>query len=173
MPLLTAEEFGALWDDFRHSAFKFEVRDRYSVSSEQESLSRFLADEPDPDRARRPWLARMKTATQQGKRIERVRVVSEPHSDYVRWLLAGGPLNAEAGEDIRYLPRPKTEGSGLPGYDFALFDSRQLVRLHFDENDRPLRHELVTDPAVVVRHCYWRDAAWHYAVPFARYAQQR
>lgn len=167
--LLTPEAFSALWDDFEHTAFKLEVRDRYDVPSEHESLRLFLSGEPDPDRAVRPWLARMKAATQAGKRIERVRVVSEPHSDYVRWLLDGGPLNAEAGEDIRYLPRPHAKEAGLPEYDFALFDSRQLVLLHFDEHDRPLQHELVTDPAVVLRHCQWRDAAWHHAVPYAEY----
>lgn len=169
MPLLTPAEFGELWNSFQHTAFKFEVRDRYDVATEHESLRRFLAGEPDPDRATRPWLARMKAATGQGKRVERVRVVTEPHSDYVRWLLAGTPLNITAGEDIRYLPRPRAAELGLPGHDFALFDSARLVLLNFDARDQPLRHELVTDPKVVLQHCRWRDAAWHHASPFEQY----
>jgi uncharacterized protein DUF6879 len=170
VPLLSPAEFGALWDAFQHAAFKFEVRDRYNVPSEHESLSRFLAGRPDPDRATRPWLAKMRTATGEGKRVERVRVVSEPHSDYVRWLLSGTPLNAAAGEDIRYLPRHLAAGLDLPGHDFALFDSSRLVLLNFDSDDRPLQHELVTDPGTVLRHCQWREAAWHHAVPFEQYA---
>lgn len=172
MPLLSPAEFGALWDTFQHTAFKFEVRDRYNVPSEQESLRRFLAGQPDPARATRPWLAKMKAATGEGKRIERVRVVSEPNSDYVRWLLAGTPLNTAVGEDIRYLPRPRAAGLGLPGHDFALFDSARLVLLNFDSDDRPLRHELVTDPGAVLQHCQWRDAAWHHAVPLEQYSER-
>ena len=169
MLLLTPGEFGALWDTFQHTAFKFETRDRYNVPSERESLQRFLDGQPDPDRATRPWLARMKSATTDGKRVERVRVVSEPHSDYVRWLLAGTPLNTAAGEDIRYLPRQRASDLGLPDHDFALFDSAQVVLLNFDADDRPLQHELVTDPGIVLRHCQWRDAAWHHAMPYEQY----
>lgn len=167
--LLAPGEFNQLWDTFEHTAFKLETRDRYDVPSEQESLRRFLAGQPDPDRAARPWLARMKAATGQGKRVTRVRVVSEPHSDYVRWLLAGTPLNAEAGEDIRYVPRPLADKAGLPERDFALFDSRTLVLLNFDEQDRPLPHELVDDPAEVVRYSRVRDSAWRHAVPYGEY----
>ncbi|MFI6499192.1 DUF6879 family protein [Nonomuraea typhae] len=172
MPLLTPAEFGALWDTFQHTAFKLEVRDQYLVDSEQESLRRFLAGESDPGRATRPWLAKMKAATGAGKRVERVRVVSEPHSDYVRWLLAGNPLNVAAGEDIRYLARPRAAELCLPRHDFALFDSSTVVLLNFDDEDRPRQHELVTDPGVVVQHCRWRDAAWHYAVPYSRYVAE-
>ncbi|MBB5776240.1 DUF6879 family protein [Nonomuraea jabiensis] len=170
MALLTPAEFGALWDAFQHTAFKFEVRDRYDVPSEQESLRRFLAGQPDPERAARPWLAKMKAATGEGKRVERVRVVTEPHSDYVRWLLAGAPLNAAAGEDVRYLPRTHAATLELPDHDFAIFDSARLVLLNFDDQDRPLQHELVTDPDMVLRHCQWRDAAWHHAMPYDQYA---
>lgn len=167
--LLSPVEFGELWDTFRHTAFKYEARDRYDVASEHESLRRFLAGEPDPERATRPWLAKMKAATGEGRRVERVRVVTEPHTDYVRFLLTGTPLNLEAGEDIRYLPRERAAGLGLPMHDFALFDSARLVLLNFDEQDRPLPHELVTDPVAVLRHCQWRDTAWHYAVPYEQY----
>lgn len=29
--------------------------------------------------------------------------------------------------------------------------------------------EVHDDPAIVVKHCYYRDVAWHYAIPFAEY----
>ena len=169
MPLLTPQELTELYDTFEHTVFKLEVRDRYNLAGEQASLRRFLAGEPDPERATRPWLGKMKAATRQGKRVKRVRVVTEPHSDYIRWEIAGTPYNLAAGEDIRYLPRGRAEQVGLPDHDFCLFDSTRLALLHFDENDQPLQHELTTDPAVVVRHCYWRDVAWHYALPYSQY----
>ncbi|MFD1538201.1 DUF6879 family protein [Nonomuraea guangzhouensis] len=172
MPLLAPADFDALWNTFQHTAFKFEVRDRYDVPSEHESLRRFLAGQPDPERATRPWLDRMKAATGQGKRVERVRVLTEPHGDYARWLLAGTPLSTAAGEDIRYLSREHATDLELPEHDFALFDSARLVLLNFDADDRPLRHELTTDPEIVLRHCQWRDAAWHYAEPYEQYAER-
>lgn len=53
-------------------------------------------------------------ATQAGKSITRVRVVTVPHSDYVRWGLTVAPLNIAVGEDVRWLPRHLTGDIGFP-----------------------------------------------------------
>lgn len=110
------------------------------------------------------WLDRIATATSEGRRFARVRVVSLPLTDYSRFgLWCSGHTNA-AGEDIRYLDRGQAQAVGLPHYDYWLFDSCRLAVMHFDdEDDRFLGLDLITDPVTVVQHAYWRDAAWHYA----------
>lgn len=171
MNLLTGDDFTNLFATFEHTAFRLEVRDRYNMPDEQEGFRLFLQGLPDPNEERdmRWWLDLMRAATSAGKRVERVRVVTEPHSPYIRYEMAGDRLNLAAGEDIRYLPRQDAEPLDLPGHDYWLFDSRIAARLHFDDDDRLLGAELVTDPAAVVRYCYWRDVAWHHAVPRKRY----
>jgi hypothetical protein len=99
-----------------------------------------------------------------GRRFRRVRVVTLPLGDYSRYAVAGARFNNGAGEDIRYLPRDKAEAIGLPHHDYWLFDSTKLVRMHFDDDDVPLEHEIIEDAAEIVRHNYWRDTAWHYAI---------
>lgn len=102
--------------------------------------------------------------------MKRVRVVSEPHSDYTRFGIdLARRLNVPSGEDIRYLPRRRSRELALPDEDFWLLDSSRALVLHF-QNDVLLGAELVTDPAEVVRRGYWRDAAWHDAVPVDDYA---
>jgi hypothetical protein len=171
--LLTREEFQQLFVTFQHTAFRLEVRDFYNVATEQEDFRRWLAGEPlDKETeaaARRPWLDKMLAATKEGKRVERVRVVTEPPSPYIRFEMDGTDLNIAAGEDIRYLPRRHPIAANLPDHDFWLFDSRHLVVMNFDDQSRPLPYELVADPATVVQHCYWRDAAWHHAIPHEMY----
>lgn len=173
MPL-TRDEFQRLFVTFEHTAFRLEVRDFYNIAGEADDFQRFLNGEHLDKRAeaeaRRPWLDKMRAATAAGKRVERVRVVTEPLSDYLRFEMEGTDLNIAAGEDIRYLPRQHTAAAQLPGHDFWLFDSSRLVLMRFDDQARPLPYELVTDPATVVEHCFWRDTAWHYAVPHDRYA---
>jgi hypothetical protein len=170
---LTREEFQQLFVTFEHTAFRLEVRDFYNVAGEQEDFRRWLAGER-VDKAkeavdRRSWLDKMRAAAGEGKRVERVRVVTEPLSDYIRFEMDGTDLNIAAGEDIRYLSRHHPIAAELPDHDFWLFDSRQLVLMYFDDQARPLPYELTTDPATVVQHCYWRDAAWHHAVPHEMY----
>ncbi|HKN52137.1 MAG TPA: hypothetical protein VJX66_06545 [Amycolatopsis sp.] len=164
---ISKEEFGELFDSFEHTAFRLEVRERYNVSYEQEHFRRFLAGSPDPDERRadyaKSWHVMLRRVRAAGCTFRRVRVVSLPPSDYNRYGLWSSQFTVADGDDIRYLDRAKASPE-LPDHDFWLFDSRTLVRMNFDEDDRPLRHEIVEDPAEIVKHNYWRDVAWHHAV---------
>ncbi|MFC4535419.1 DUF6879 family protein [Sphaerisporangium dianthi] len=173
--VVTGEEFLALMTRFRHTAFRLELRDRYNVPAEQERWQAFLSgDTATLERLnaeqRATWMSVIRAATFAGKRVERVRVVTEPPTDYIRFELTLNAGNAEAGEDIRYLPRHQTAGLDLPRVDYWLFDSRYAVVLPFDEDDVLLDMELVDDPATVVAFASGWDTAWHNAIPYPIYA---
>ena len=152
-----------MFHSFEHTAFRLEVRDRYDSPYENDSLHRFLADEPDDLPWMRDWLDMISEATSRGRSFARVRVVSVPLTDYSRFGVWCSQFTNSAGEDIRYLTREQAHAEQLPEHDYWLFDSHKLVRMHFDDSDRFLGGEVVDDPAAVVRHNYWRDAAWHHA----------
>lgn len=140
------------------------MRERYDADYENESLRKFLAGEDDDLPWMQDWLAMIRSATKAGKRFTRVRVVSVPLSDYSRFGVWCSQFTNGAGEDIRYLTRDVADAAGLPSHDYWLFDSRHLVRMHFDAGDSFLGAEIVEDTAEIVQHNYWRDAAWHRAV---------
>nr|WP_245929792.1 DUF6879 family protein [Allonocardiopsis opalescens] len=108
------------------------------------------------------WLTMIRAATEEGRRFRRVRVVSIPLTAYSAFGIFCAKYTNEAGEDIRYLPRE--QAADLPEHDYWLFDSRKLVRMHFGRDETFLGGEVIEDPAVIVQHNYWRDAAWHRAV---------
>ena len=158
---------------FEHTAFRLEVRDRYDAPYENESMRRFLAGEQDDLPWMQSWLVMLRDLTAQGRRFARVRVVSLPLTDYSRFGVWCAQFTNGAGEDIRYLTRDQAQAEGLPAHDYWLFDSRTLVQLHFDGEDRFLGGEVIEDPAVIVQHNYWRDAAWHKAVRRDDFAAQQ
>ena len=82
-------------------------------------------------------------------------------SAWNRYSYALSEHNVAAGEDIRYIER--STAPRLPDYDYWLFDSSKLVIMRFDQTDRFIGGELIEDPAEIVQHNYWRDAAWHKA----------
>lgn len=110
------------------------------------------------------WLAMIRQATAKGRRFGRVRVVSIPLTDYSRFGIFCAGYTGQAGEEIRYLARDEARALGLPEYDYWLFDSSKLVRMHFDEAGNFLGGELVEDPNEIIQANYWRDAARHKAV---------
>jgi hypothetical protein len=152
-----------LFRSFEHTAFRLEVRESYNAPREVESFRRFREGEPvDMSWAER-WFGLIRQATSEGRRFARVRIVSVPLSDYSRFGLWAAQFTSDAGEDIRYLARDVATGLDLPNHDYWLFDSRLLVRMHFGEQDKFQGGEVIEDPAVVVEHNYWRDAARHHA----------
>ncbi|WP_017559384.1 DUF6879 family protein [Nocardiopsis baichengensis] len=152
-------------EGFAHTAWRLETRGTYGVPSETAEFQAWLqGEEPEPD-LDRPWLVAMRKLEGEGKRVERVRIIDDPPTDYQRWMLSEVTDNIDAGEDIRYLPRAE---QGLlphgPHFDFWLFDSRTIGVFSFD-GDRSLGMELREDAELVLRGCQIRDAAWHYARP--------
>lgn len=113
------------------------------------------------------------SARAEGRTYSRARVVSVPFTDHNRFGLWASQFTVAAGEDIRYLTRNQAQIIGLPNHDYWLFDSRKLVRMHFDDNDRFLGGEIIEDLAEIVQHNYWRDAAWHHAVERGDFAAEQ
>ena len=167
--VIDREDFGKLFDEFEHTAFRLETRERYVEDYEDESFQAFLDGKPDYT-WREDWVTYIREVRAAGKVFERVRVVSEPHSDYTRFGLDASRDNVAAGDDIRYLPRPLANKLGLPDEDYWLFDSRLAVIFTFGPDGRISRFELTDDPEAIVRRNIWRDIAQHYAIPRDEYA---
>lgn len=153
-----------LFHTFEHTAFRLEVRSTYAPPYERESFQKFLAGEPYELPWMQDWLAMVRDAAKTGRHFARVRMVGLPLSDYNRWSYVIAQHNIAAGEDVRYLTNGRARELELPDHDYWLFDSRKLLRMHFSEDDHFLGGEIVEDPAKIVEHNYWRDAAWHHAL---------
>jgi len=158
---------------YRREALHLEMRDIYATDIERSRFQTWLRGEPlDPDREAewwRPWVELMRANCAAGKTLRRLRIVSEPVTDYIRfeWLDAFNLM--KAGEDVRWLPRRRASTLLLPGNDFWLFDGETVAFTHFDGDGRVLGHELTTD-AQVVRTCKAAfEAAWAVAIPHNEY----
>ena len=149
------------------------MRDIYATDIERSRFQTWLRGEPlDPDSEAewwRPWFELMRANSAAGKTLRRLRIVSEPVTDYIRfeWLDAFNLV--KAGEDVRWLPRRRASTLLLPGNDFWLFDGETVAFTHFDGDGRVLGHEMTTD-AQVVRTCKAAfEAAWAVAIPHNEY----
>lgn len=170
------QEWDQLFEQFRRSIFRFETLQHYDVSVEREPLRRFLLGEakPYPLYPRRRWWEGMnRDAAAAGKKVERVRVLVEPLTDYDRYEVSWPYFdNVRAGEDIRVITVSEGEWpAGLPGYghDFYLFDSAQLALMHYDHQGRFLAVDLLDDPGPLQLATGWRDRALEAAVPYSEY----
>lgn len=86
---------------------------------------------------------------QAGKTLRRLRIVSEPVTDYIRFEWHDAAQLVQAGEDVRWLPRRHTSTLLLPGNDFWMFDHHTVAFTHFSGEGHVLDHEMSTDPHIV------------------------
>lgn len=172
MDLITSAQRDELFNTFERDAFHLELRDDYGSPVEDTPYARWQRGEPDDYAWLDPWMTLMRTVTGGGKTVRRVRVVTEPHSEYVRWEHSLTQLNMNAGEDIRWLPRNKLpEGITLPvsGNDWWLYDDRLLAVGHFDTDGKVLGSELIKDQSVIADCVRVRDQLWSIAIPHTEY----
>lgn len=161
------------FEQFRYSVFRLETLQSYGNSGEDPALEAFQAGHPHlvtPGKQR--WTAMIRANAHAGRTLQRVHVVTEPISDYLRFELTWGyGPNVEAGEDIRIIPVAEGDPwpADLPHRDYWLFDARELYDMHYESDGTWLGTEPVTDPDRIVQACTWRDAALFHAVPWSEY----
>lgn len=165
------DEVEHLFSGFRFTAFRLETLQTYDAEYESEAFRKFLTvDESEMPRKQTGWAAEVKAGIAAGRRYDRVHVITEPLSDYIRFQCAWGYRhNLTAGENIRILAVHEDNWpDGLPHLDYWLFDSHQLVLMNYAD-DGSFSTELVEDPEWVVAANRWRDHAIQRSIPFPEY----
>lgn len=157
---MTPAEFDALFTAVRSSVFRLEVRQEYAVSAEDASLIAFRMGRARPERSVRTstWPRRIAATTLAGVDWLRIRVVTRPLTEYVRWELLGYVESQAAGERIDV-----TERTDIDGPDFWLLDADTdaavAVLMHYTDDGRVADRELVTDRAIIAGLVGRRDDA--------------
>lgn len=151
-------------------AWHLELRDSYHVEQEDVPFARWLRGESDDYAWLAEWLSFVREVTRHGVAVQRLRVVTVPHSDYTRWSLEVARLNTGSGEDVRYLPRHEAGDFAFPSEDCWLLDDDRLVLSLFRPDGRSDGFVATEDVRLVARYRAARDIQWPRAVPYREYA---
>ncbi|WP_374228771.1 DUF6879 family protein [Streptomyces sp. ET3-23] len=167
--LLDGVEWQAYFRDFKHSAFRLEVHQIYTMPSEAETLGSFLAGEPMPEGFNAPWHRTIREHTAAGRTMTRAKIVRRPLTDYSRYLFEWCiPGNVAAGEDYRIVDVTDGTDPGLPAQDFWMFDETTVVHLNYRPDGTQINRELIQSPDLG-KYLAWRDIALDNSVPFRGY----
>ncbi|MGF6944560.1 hypothetical protein BKA18_004413 [Streptomyces auratus] len=150
-----------------------EMRDAYAVDYEKGPFADwkngFRHNPADRQSWWRPWLDLMEETVSRGVVVRRARIVSEPVSEYTRFLYDGTFTNVAAGEQVRWLPRRLASDIALPGNDFWLFDEQWIRWNHFAGDGSSMSEEVTDDPAAAKLCADAFEAVWSRAVPHDQY----
>lgn len=152
------------------SFLHMETRDAYGTEVELPHLAKWHRGEPDDYAWFTWWLELLRSHRSAGRACRRVRVVSEPLSDYQRWVLSFTEKFVDAGEDIRYVNRARLTTTMLPGSgDYYVFDGELVLFLHYAGSGTNASYEIAEDRETV-RACQQAfETVWALATPFRDY----
>ena len=172
---MNIDEFDAVFDRFRVTAFRLETLPRYADDEDEEFVI-FLAGKPLPERSTRtvPWLRRVADTTSSGASWRRVHVLGHPLTDYLRFEMVGYQANVEAGEEIRIADRGVHPELAALRRDFWLFDAETsdafAMLMHHDTAGHLTGFEITDDVETINLCLRERDLAVALSVPLHQYA---
>jgi len=172
METVSREQRDSLIAGFSHQALHLEMRDVYAAA-DHGRFRKWLAGEPlDPAAEAewwQPWREMMRGHRAAGRTLRRLRVVSEPVTDYIRFEWQDADQLVKAGEDVRWLPRQRASAVILPVNDLWSFDNETIVFTYLSGDGHIQGYELTRDPALV-NHCLTAfEAAWRAAIRHSEY----
>ncbi|MEU9789823.1 DUF6879 family protein [Streptomyces sparsogenes] len=156
-----------LFEEFEREAFRLETLDNYNIPRAADDFRAFLAGEEQPESFRNsPWVTTVRNATESGKRMYRVHILSRPLTDYLRYELGWGyHRNAAAGEEFFILDTTGQENplEGVP--DFWLYDNATVNVMHYDETAAFTGSEVLPEEQTP-KFITYRNKALSLAQPF-------
>jgi hypothetical protein len=161
------DDLNQLCRRIRKSYMHLETRDSYGTEIEQPHIAKWRRGEPDDLESWCGWFFEvLRGHRAAGRTCRRARIVSEPLSEYQRWILSHVDAFVDAGEENGYFARPRLATVLLPGSgDFYVFDDELVLFLHYAGYGKTASFETTDDPQVV-RTC--REAfetVWKLATP--------
>lgn len=166
-----AEQLQDQFDIIKRSSWRWECQGEYQVDAEMLQRWRDGLRFVESD-AGYSWQAYIRGLRRRGIPFERVRMLTEPLTDYLRWMLSITYRNIDVGEDIRWLDQSVARDLAMPPYDFYLFDDRRLAIMHFDDDKLLADVDVTDDPDRVATHRAYRDAVWPLAARHVDYIQK-
>ena len=161
-------ELDELFHDAQRRALHLELRDVYA---ETERFAAWRDGTPyDRGPADAEWHERIRPMVARGVDVRRLRVVSEPVTDYIRYEYdVTAVFNLAAGEQVRWLPRRQATGLLVPPVDFWVFDERLVVWNHVAGDGSSLPRERCDDTSIAKTCVVAFDAVWERGIPHERY----
>lgn len=159
-----------LFDKTQRSATHLELRDTYGLSTGFRAWQEGATPEEITGfEDFRAWADLVRSHVDRGVSFRRARVISEPVSGFIRYENAVTTSNLAAGEQVRWLPRPRARNVALPGCDFWQFDDGLVLFLFQSGDGEPAGYDLTDDPAVARLCSTAFEAVWERGIDHSEY----
>jgi len=141
------------FETFQKYAFRLEALPRYLVENEKEAFAAFKESGVLPDSFGLDWSELVSNNVRVGKKMQRLRLLSEHLTDYERFELQiySGPSQ---GEQIHTGMRNDYQDQYM--YDFWFFDDKWIAQVNYEDDGTFINFDIrLATPQELQMYTYW------------------
>lgn len=139
------ELMNKLFDSFQKTAQRIETLPAYSVPENDIRYHSYNSGTILDNYSSQNWCKSIKNWTEQGKTIERIRVVPKKFNPYLSFEFTCYEKNILAGEKISAIYEDDYRKICNKTGDIWIFDSNTFLQMNYDENGTFIGSELIED----------------------------
>ena len=165
------------WKKAERSVFRLEAIPVYKVPEDLILFEKWKQGRLELDARSKEWLKNLKKTSQRGVKIQRVRVVPLPLSDYIRYEIDFWKNSVKCGEEILSL-KSKDYGKIIKNLDFTpkdfwMFDDKALIIFLYDSRGDFVREESIPNKATIKRYAELKRKLLERAVQMDKFLKGR
>jgi len=170
LPLLTGDGWADLFADAQSELLHIETRDRYWIDHEDSHFAAWREKGGPATFDDGGWAQLTRQAADRCVKIKRLRIISTPPSEYIRFEHATTWTNLEwGGEEVRWIDRGALSEALVPGNDFWIRDGKYVMFNLFDGDGRSTFIHESTDLDLIkdLSSAFW--AIWDQSVDHSEF----
>lgn len=157
------------WKKSEKNIFRLEGIPEYNVPEDLVLFEKWKQRNFEFDADSRKWLQNLKSTKERGVKIQRVRIVPLPLSDYIKYEIDFWKHSAKNGEAILFLESKDYENiiksMAFEPKDFWMFDDEVLIIFHYDKTGDFVKEEQIPNKDVIKKHIELKKKLLNHAIP--------
>ncbi len=157
------------WKNATKNIFRLEAIPEYNVPEDLIAFEKWKRKKSDLDEASKKWLENLDKTKERGVKMQRVRVVQLPLSDYVKYEMNFWKHSIRNEEEILFLLeneyRKAIQTLNFKPRDFWMFDDKVLIIFHYDETGDFVKEESITDEKTIKNYLGLKQKLLQLTIP--------
>jgi hypothetical protein len=127
------------FEKFKKYAFRLELLQKYDIDLEKESFLKFKKTAKIAKTNNMEWLKTLDHIKKRKVKIQRIRVIIEPVSSYIKYEIKSYQNNIKHGEEIFFIKESDFKKTNTKiNHDYWLFDDKRVLKLKYNKKGKYL-----------------------------------
>lgn len=166
-----------VWNKAQKNIFRLEAIPEYNVPEDLVLFNKWKQSKLESDKAFLKWLEGLNKTKERGVKMQRVRIVSLPFSDYIKYEIDFWKHSTKQGENILFLEAKRYEHIkqkfNFEPKDFWIFDDKILIIFHYDEKGDFVKEKLIPDKETIKKYVELKRELLDHAIPMDEFLKSK